>query len=315
MHQNLLRLILSLIGRPEKQHVGWPHLEAYSQEAFDRYVALEILGEPTQRDYVVDPRYGPGPIPVIHVDGTYYLATTDPDGPGPVEIDERMLQEYHLETADFLTALAEQNEIEPIVEIRESGLWQVGRWLKYRAELLVLFAPARFSGDLDRAVSEAERLLPTPRTLLLVPFRTCLDGKALDLDERRVVTLVLEDALTPDLKLQLPPNLLHTLLEVDVAQRTAYWGGQVLDVGEGDFFVLEELGRRPGQIVSRRELCRARGQQRTEESVRKSIMRLRRALVEADRDIDDERSKRIIGNIRGVGYQLRLPAKDVRLLE
>lgn len=312
MHQNLLRLILNLIGKRERQHVTWRHLQACSEASLDRFTALGILQGPVQRDYVIDPTYGPGPIPVVYVDGAYYLSSTDPNGPDLVEIDERMLEEYHLDTAVFLSVFAEQNEIEPTVEMRDSGLWQVGRWQKDGDDLLVLFAPAGFPGHLLHAVAEAERVSPVGRTLLLVPFRTSLDGTALDLDDRRVLTLVLEDALTPDLRLRLPANFLRTRLEVFGDQKVAYWEGRLLNIGEADFFVLQELASRLGQPVSMRELRSIRGMDRMDVGVRQSIIRLRKALCEADPTVDQENATRILRTVRGVGYQLALAAQDVR---
>lgn len=315
MHQNLLKLILSLIGGLEKQQVGWPNLGAFSLESIDHFVRLGVLEGPFERDYVVDPRYGASPIPVAYVDGAYYLSSTDPNGPEPVEIERQVLQEYHLDTVAFLEALASANGMDALVEPRASGLWQVGRWQEGQDDLLVLFAPTQFSGQLYREVAEAERLSPAGRTVLLVPFRDCLDGDALNLDERHVLTLILEDALDADMKLQLPDTFLRTRLELDRVERLARWDGRLLNTRDANFPILVQLARSAGDVVRWEALERSEGQRLSNEGVRKSIKYLRDALCEADPAIDRDTAKRIIRNVRHVGYQLSLPKREVRLLD
>ena len=274
-----------------------------------------MLNGPFERDYVIDPRYGSSPIPVVYSDGACYLSSTDPDGPEPIEVERDRLREYHLDTGRFLEALAAVNDMDPLVELRTSGLWQVGHWQHGQDDLLVLFAPACFDGQLPREIAEAEKLSQGGRTLLLVPFRSCIDGNALELDRRRVLTLVLENALDIDLKLQLPDLFLRARLELDCTRRLAHWEGQLLDMRDADFPILEQLARDAGGVVRKKTLIRAGDQRRTEEAVRKSIMYLRETLRKADPAIDEEASKQIVRTVTGLGYQLSLSRKEVRLLE
>jgi two-component system OmpR family response regulator len=102
---------------------------------------------------------------------------------------------------------------------------------------------------------------------------------------------------------ELPPVLVVGDLELDPSTRTVRRAGHDLDLTPKAFAVLEELMRRPGQVVTRGELIEHVWDFAYDGSsnvVDAYVSRVRDAV---DRPFDDP----LIETVRGVGYRLRAP--------
>ncbi len=99
--------------------------------------------------------------------------------------------------------------------------------------------------------------------------------------------------------------LTATGLELDTAARVARCGGKVLDLTDVEFGLLQTLMRSAGEVVAREQLAEVvlgRKLNPFDRSLDMHVSRLRHKLDVAD-DFGDR-----VKTIRGVGYQLAVPA-------
>ncbi len=323
MARDLWRTLLRAAGKAGPLSVSRALLDECEPEQVARAFALGILGEPELADTVVDPRYGPDPLPVEFRDGQAFLILPPDSEEIEVPVPREKLERYPVSLPALLGEMGRASGLVGTPRKLHCGLWLVGRRKPRAGGSYVCLAPA-LRGPVHLIIEEAWQELGRPSMIVLLPEQSLPEAPAADyLAARQIRTMAIEDRLRPDLRLDLEEVPAFTvaeqgeepILHIDVRRGVASFGGVLLSLRRAALRLLDYLASRPQEFVSHDEAGEALDVDSlgTEKWMRDRVRELREALRHAIKkgNLAGPEPREIIENKRGHGYALMLPPEQI----